>query len=257
MGTARDLHALRRRLRDFLDRDRSRRATTLNAVFKEHFLHFDRVAVVGGMVRDFARESAVTFHSDVDLVIEAPASDIARLGARLGAHPNRFGGYGWTAGGWKIDFWALETTWAARERHVAVTGIDDVIRCVFFDWDAVAYELKSRALICAPDYLGRIAGRSMDLTLKATPSVEGNLLRALRRITLWHITAGPALRCFVDDHLTEARFATISATERRLYARRVTEEYPSVEALRQRIDLPAGHGESMIRCPVQMQLPGL
>lgn len=258
MAAAHDLRGVRRRLSDFLEReDRSRRSVTLRRILKEQFLCFDRVAVVGGMVRDFARHGAAAFCSDVDLVIEAPVSDIARLAARVGAYPNRFGGYAWVAGGWKIDFWALETTWALREGHVDVSRIEDVTRCVFFDGDAIAYELRSRTLICAPDYLSRVVGHRMDLVLASTPSVEGNLLRSLRRIAFWQIAAGPALQRFIDDYLTEESFEKIAATERRLYTRRVTHEYPSVEAIRHRVNSIARHSETEIGAPIQMDLPGL
>lgn len=253
MARARSLRDLTRRMRDFVERDRSRRAATLSLTLREQFLHFDRVGIVGGMVRDFARESAAHFRSDVDLVIEAPATDVDRLAGRLGAQPNRFGGYGWSSGGWKIDFWALDTTWAAQQGHVSVSSLNDVTKCVFFDWDAVVYDLKVRKVICAPDYLDRIAQQRLDLTLPPTPSVEGNLLRALRRIIIWDVAPGTALRDFVHRHLTDERFAVIAASERRLYSRRVTQEYSSAAALRMRFD--AISIQSEMACQLSWDFP--
>ena len=84
-------------------------------------------------------------------------------------------------------FWALETTWAARHAGVSVTRLEDVIRCTFFDWDAVAYDLRARRLICSRDYLGRIRQGTLDINLRPTPSPEGNLLRWIRRLVVWRL----------------------------------------------------------------------
>ena len=71
-------------------------------------------AVMGGLVRDFARGGREAFASDVDIVIDARAGAVSDLAGRLSAQANRFGGFGCRVGPWRVDFWALETTWAVR-----------------------------------------------------------------------------------------------------------------------------------------------
>ncbi len=194
----------------------------LNLIFEEHFSSFDQIAVIGGLVRDFAREGRIAFRSDVDLVIEAPAIEVADLAVRLQAKPNRFGGYGVSMGSWKIDFWALETTWAARRGGVEISSLEDIIRCTFFDWDAVAYDLRKRRLMCDPTYLDRLRSKALDVNLLATPSVEGNLLRSMRRLMLWSLSPGPQLCRFIEEHLTDASLVSVKEIESRLYSNQVS-----------------------------------
>ena len=235
MPVAPDLSALKRRLDRYFWANRSGEMALLRQMLAAHFGAFDRVAVIGGLVRDFAREGRAGFRSDVDLVIEAPASRVAELAMTLGAAPNRFGGYGFRGGPWRIDFWALETTWAVRHAGVSVSRLEDIIRCTFFDWDAVAYDLRERRLICSRDYLDRIRRGTLDINLRPTPSPEGNLLRSMRRLVLWRLHTGPALRAFIDESLDDKTFRSIQAKERRLYTHSVTSAWEDVQAARQEL----------------------
>lgn len=233
MPVAPDLSALKRRLDRYFWANRSGEMALLRQLLTAHFGAFERAAVIGGLVRDFAREGRAGFRSDVDIVIEAPASRVADLAMKLGAAPNRFGGYGFRGGPWQIDFWALETTWAVRNAGVSVSRLEDIIRCTFFDWDAIAYDLRERRLICSRDYLDRIRRGTLDINLRPTPSPEGNLLRSMRRLVLWRLHTGPGLRAFIDETLDEKTFRSIQAKERRTYSRSVTAAWTDVEAARQ------------------------
>ena len=201
----------------------------LQATLAHHFRVFDRVAIVGGLVRDFAREGRSEFRSDVDLVIDAPAEDVAQLAKRLRATPNRFGGYGSKEGLWKIDFWALETTWARR--HVPLERLEDIVFCTFFDCDAVAYNLWDRKLICADGYLERLAQKVLDINLRPNPSPMGNLIRAIRRLVLWQVLPGPKLKKFIQQHLDDDALRLVQKTERKLFSHHVSTSWrKSIEA---------------------------
>jgi len=202
----------------------------LQATFAQHFRAFERVAVIGGLARDFAREGRSEFRSDVDLVIDAPAEEVARLAKRLRATPNRFGGYGCKEGTWKIDFWALETTWARQ--HVPVQKLEDIVSCTFFDWDAVAYDLWGRKLICAENYLERIRQRTLDINLRPNPSPMGNLVRAIRRLVLWQVLPGPKLINFIDEHLDEGALSFVQAKEKELFPHNVSARWRTAEEAR-------------------------
>lgn len=232
MPVAPDLSALKRRLDRYFWANRSAEMIFLQNLLSTHFGAFDRVAIIGGLVRDFAREGRAGFRSDIDLVIEAPAEEVTELANRLGAVPNRFGGYGFRGGPWPIDFWALQTTWAARHGGITLARLEDIIQCTFFDWDAVAYNLRTRRLICSRDYLDRIRQGALDINLRPTPSLQGNLLRAMRRLVLWQVQTGPALRAFIEENLDEEMFRSIQAIEIRLFPYSVTSAWESAEAAR-------------------------
>jgi hypothetical protein len=230
MSTAPNKTALKRRLDRYFWANETGEMVFLRQVLEDRFSPFDRVAVIGGLVRDFAREGRAGFRSDLDLVIDAPADRVAALAAELGATSNRFGGFGCKQGPWKIDFWALETTWARR--HVPVQRLEDIVACTFFDWDAIAYDLKGRRLICADNYLGRIRQRTLDINLLPNPSPMGNLVRAVRRLVLWKLQAGPLLQSFIGEHLDETALRFIHTKETELYASPVSTRWSTADEAR-------------------------
>ena len=232
MPVAPDIKSLKGRLDRFFWDNGSTEAVRLRTVLRKDFAGFPQMGVIGGLVRDFARAGRSAFKSDIDLVIAASPADVDRLASRLGARRNRFGGYGYRAEPWNVDFWALESTWAAAQGYVAVHELADVTRCVFFDWDAVVYDLGTRRVLCDRSYLDRIRHGRMEISLLENPGLMGNLLRATRRIIRWKLEPGPALRRFIDEHLTEDALDAMRASEHRKYADRVLDGYPDVAALR-------------------------
>ena len=232
MPVAPDVKSLKGRLDRFFWANRSTEAVRLRAVLREDFAGFPQMGVIGGLVRDFARGGRSAFKSDIDLVIAASPEEVDRLAGRLGARRNRFGGYGYRAEPWNVDFWALESTWAAAQGHVAVRVLADVTQCVFFDWDAIVYELGTRRVLCDRSYLERIRHGRMEISLGENPGVMGNLLRAIRRIIRWELEPGPALRRFIDEHLTEESLGAMRASERLKHADRVLDGYADAAALR-------------------------
>jgi len=160
------------------------------------------VAVVGGLVRDLAfygpSERPI---SDIDLVVRGSPSALAAFAERAGAVQNRFGGYGLKTAAFKADFWSLSSTWARREGHVSIKNPADLVRATFFDWDAIVYSVKSGKIDAINGYIGRLQRRVLDLNLEPNPSIEGNLVRALRRVMMWDVRTGPLLRTFIETWL--------------------------------------------------------
>ncbi|WP_223458512.1 MULTISPECIES: hypothetical protein [unclassified Pseudomonas] len=227
MPIAPNQSALKRRLDRYLWANRSGEMEALQAALESNFRAFDRVAVMGGLVRDFAREGRTGFRSDVDLVIDDSKEKVALLAEKLSATPNRFGGYGYKSGPWKIDFWALETTWA--QKHVPMQRLEDVLLGTFFDWDAVAYDLWERKLICHDDYLERIRAKTLEINLRPNPSPMGNLVRAIRRLVLWQVVPGEKLRCFIDEHLDESALRYLQQKEIELFPYCVSTRWKTAE----------------------------
>lgn len=233
MSVAPDLRSLKLRLDRYFGNDnKSQEMDCLRGIWKDHLDQFEKVGVIGGLVRDFARGGRSAFKSDLDLVIEASSAKVVRFAESVGASPNRFGGYGFVYGPWKIDFWALERTWAATNGHVQVSHLPDVIRCTFFDWDAVVYDIKQKKLSCDGDYLEKIRSSQLEINLRANPSELGNLLRAARRIIRWRLEPGPVLRNFIVERLNDQAFNRMRKEERQKFSFRVTDEYDDAKKLR-------------------------
>ena len=257
MSIAPDLRSLKRRLDRFVWENASTEAVLLRSILQEHFERFDRVGVIGGLVRDFARGGRSAFKSDLDLVIQGDRKDVTRLAQAVGAHANRFGGYGFTAGPWKIDFWALESTWAVAQGHVAVENLDDVVHCTFFDWDAIVYDLRSRRLSCDVAYLERLESRRLDISLRSNPGEIGNLLRAARRIIGWKLQAGPRLRVFIEERLDNAAFQSMISSEKRKYANNMLDTFMDASQLRAALlssRAPISEGNRQLGLPFDQQV---
>jgi len=252
MSVAPDVRSLKRRLDRFFWSNSSTETVLLRHLFKTHFDQFDGVGVIGGLVRDFARGGRSVFKSDIDLVVEGSAYEVALLADRVGATANRFGGFGFTAGPWKIDFWALEKTWAVAEGHVVVAELADVVQCTFFDWDAAIYDLRRKRVVCTDGYLDRIRGRRLEIALRSNPGELGNLLRAARRILGWGLRPGPELRRFIRERLDDDTFKALQATERRKHSDHLLKKFRDSRHLR--FHLLASH-RAEASDKLQMHLP--
>lgn len=231
MQPAETLPKLKRRIDDYL-RDDALPIRRLREILAKQFQPLGPVAIIGGLVRDIARRGKVGFRSDIDLVVDAAPEMVAALASTLGATPNRFGGFSSTHPHWKVDFWSLPNTWAAAVGLVQVESLADLVHTTFFDCDAICYEIGTRRLHALPGYLERIAERSIDVNLLPNPSIDGNLLRAARRILLWGFRPGPGLQSFITRELNEHSFARIVETEQSLYPNSVLGNFANASKLR-------------------------
>jgi hypothetical protein len=257
MGVASNIKDLKRRVDDYLWRDQSMPLKELRAIFSQHFSKLGQVSIIGGLVRDVARNGASNFRSDIDLVIDAPKEDISHWAKTVGARPNRFGGYAVRYSQWKVDFWALSETWAHKSGHVNVNSLDDLTKCTFFDWDAVVYDIATKSIHCRSDYLEIIRGGTIEINLEANPSLEGNLLRAVRRLLLWNIDSGPRLRSFILENLDDVQLHYIRTKEAQLYANPVVWHIKDLAHLRHQIESVANRLELDTSFSEQLLLPGI
>lgn len=227
MQVAPNKSALKKRLDRYFWENDSKAMEVLQNELRSHFYDFKRVAVMGGLVRDFARGGRLAFKSDVDLVIEGPKNSVETLALMLGATSNRYGGYGYMHKGWKIDFWALETTWARK--HIPIYELEDLLLSTFFDWDAAVYDLVNKKLICDDHYLEGIKNRKLDINLMENPSLDSNFIRAIRRLKLWGVSSGPTLKQFIDNYLTSQSLIKVKKKEKESYHYQVSALWNSVE----------------------------
>lgn len=198
---------------------------------------FGQFVVIGGVVRDLHFENARRFRSDVDFVC-APESivEFERFIVGLRAKKNRFGGYGILLEHGKIDIWPLERTWAATEGHISVRGLDDLLRCTFFDWDAVIYDPCQNRLNRIDGYFQRTAKRVLDVNLAENPNPAGNAVRALRYARRWNASFTPALALHVMRQINDEGWQKLMLIDRQSFA---TPLLPGIDAEGVEIELNA------------------
>lgn len=232
MTIAASLDHVKKRVDDYLWRAKAKPMQRLRGVLCEEFSKFENVAIIGGLVRDFAHFGRRGFSSDVDLVIAVDPVELDDFAIKIGATRNRFGGFGLTTEAWKIDFWALENTWTHKQGHVELRELADITKSTFFTCDAIAYNIHERVVYAEKSYLDQFFKRTIDINLKPNPSIEGNLIRAIRRIENWDFRAGTRLREFIEENLDESVFERIKKTEASLYPEPVISKFGSSDALR-------------------------
>lgn len=227
---------LLKRVRRLLDLDRER--TELRTQILPFLDSLGSVALIGGAIRDVARAGKRRFSSDYDFVIYG--SDRGRFIAQMEecrGIRNRFGGYALNRFSTKIDLWHIEDTWAHTAGHAYVSGPADLLRCTFFDWDSVVYDLASGRLIVGDDYFERLRLNIMDIRLEVNPNPIGSLVRALRRAALWHVRFGPRLTSFSQRLLNEVAWEQVVDLDMRAFALPVLYRVDR-ETLLRRLELP-------------------
>ena len=244
------------RIYDYLWRSDATPMVRLRDLLAEHFDGVGPAAIVGGLVRDLALKGTAGFRSDIDLVINAPSERVDRLAAGLAATPNRFGGYSAVTAHWKIDFWALSNTWAAAVGLVKVRSFADIVHTTFFDCDAICYETqRPRRMHALEGYLERLRVRRLEINLLPNPSIDGNLLRAARRLLLWGFQPGERLRAFIARELNEESYRRIVSVEGRLYQSPVLDTFGSARRLMKAL-LDGGEPSRFPAFGEQLGLPG-
>jgi predicted nucleotidyltransferase len=155
------------------------------------------VGIFGGMVRDMARSGSHAFASDIDLVVDGNADDLPNAFAKCRAERNRFGGYRLSGRHVKFDVWALQDTWAIRQRLVGASGLADLTKTTFFDWDAAVYIPTERILHCSIDYFDRINSGVVTINLEENPNPLGAMARTLRLLVDWEVGLSRRLADFL------------------------------------------------------------
>lgn len=194
------------------------------------------VSIVGGLVRDLAFYGADERPiSDIDFVVSGRPAAVDRFAKSLGAVPNRFGGYGVKGDGFKVDFWSISRTWAKAEKLVVLNKPADLIKSTFFDWDAVVYNITRDEISAIPGYLDRLNRRVLDINLWETPSVQGNLVRALRRLVMWDARPGRVLSRFLSLEWHNHSWSDITNAERGAFGTCYLNQFESIIDYRRKV----------------------
>lgn len=211
---AQSLSAISERVSRFISAD-SVRMKELRTDIIPQFSEIGHTFIIGGLVRDLAfYGSDERPLADIDFVITGNPTNLEQLANRLGASKNRFGGFSLKKRGYDIDFWSMHSTWAKQNRLVRVNKPADLTRATFFDWDAIIYGLSDKKVHALPGYIEKLNNRILDINLEKTPSVHGNLVRALRRLVMWDAKPGRKLRPFISKNLPENTWQSIIDAEK-------------------------------------------
>lgn len=194
---------------------------TLNSIFGDK----SKKIIIGGLVRDLARGGITNRQFDVDVVLDMSPEEVETIAYDSSAIPNRFGGFGTLKDGWKIDYWALSTTWAHRSGYSKLYFAVDIIDTTFFNVDAVAFDIKHRRVYMHDNYLDDLRDRLLEIELEPNPSIAGNLVRAVRRLKMWNYRCGPKLASFLKAHVNKDMFDHIVETELKLYGKSYADQY--------------------------------
>lgn len=228
IGVASSSGTLRKRLIRFLRLNEPETSTVL-----EFLRSLGSAALIGGAVRDVAREGCKAFSSDLDFVVYegSHAAFVAEMVRRHGV-PNKFGGYRVPGLGCSLDIWHIEDTWAKTSGHAEVSEVEDLLKCMPFDWDAVLFEINTRRLVMLPDYLERLREGTMELQFETNPNPVGLLVRALRRAVLWDLRFGPQLMSFVERMLSAVSWHDVTALDTKAFSTPVLMFHPPEILLR-------------------------
>ena len=180
----------------------------------EELRDLGRVVLIGGMLRDLAVLGNSDFRSDVDLVIAPRDREMfQRRVDSLDLSKNRFGGYSWPAGKWRIDVWVLRETWASVMGHVDVECFEDLVETTFFDFDAIIYKFESKELFCPTTYFERLKERVFGINLRSNPNPVGNAVRAFRHARRLGFKWSPELTKFVAQTVEDVGWVQLMRRE--------------------------------------------
>lgn len=142
------------------------------------------VYLFGGVLRDLALTGRKGFSSDVDLVVEGDWGHLVHYIRRFDAKLNKFGGYRLKVGGWPVDIWHAESTWAITRGFIAYRGISSLTDTTVLNWDAILMNWRTKTFVFREGYFEDIAFRRLDIVLEKNPNPLGMVVRVFRHLYL-------------------------------------------------------------------------
>lgn len=142
------------------------------------------VYLFGGVLRDLALLGKSGFNSDIDLVVDGDWTHFVPYLQYLKANKNKFGGYRLFVGGWPVDIWHANETWAIKQGLVAYKGIASLIKTTVLNWDAILMNWRTKSFIYDDAYLDQLNSRILDIVLEENPNPRGMAVRVFRHLSL-------------------------------------------------------------------------
>jgi hypothetical protein len=179
----------------------------------------------GGVLRDIVRPDSVTPSvRDVDVVVYR--SDIKRLESRWPEYiqgRNRFGGLRLNVSRVPIDIWAIEDTWAFRNKLVIPQSVYYLSRTTFLNIDGITADLSvdnaNGIKVLAKDFLFAFRHHILDITLNKNPFPTLVAIKALRAMHRYDLSIGYSLAVYLYDVLTRHKLTRLEKEQARHYRR--------------------------------------
>lgn len=156
--------------------------------------------IFGGMLREFGWGHARRFCSDIDLVSMATRSDIHAAIRRFSPTQNKFGGFRFVSGKRLFDIWALEDTWAFRQRLVSGSGFGALFDTTFFGVDAATFHLRTKEYVFSDAHLSGLRDKVLEINLRSNPSPQKMTRRAIRMAINGEVAIGHFLAAYIVEH---------------------------------------------------------
>lgn len=173
--------------------------------------------IFGGMLRDISLFGSESFTSDIDIVVNASRDALIDTLSNLAAidfHYNKFGGIRFSYQNIDFDIWSLTDTWAFKENLIPYENASSLLKTTLMSWDAVLYDLHTKALICSENYLDELFHRHLELVLDHNPNPSGSVSRILRTIFTKQVKSlGPQICSYLKKELSESNIDTLQSYE--------------------------------------------
>ena len=182
------------------------------------------IYLFGGIVRDLVFYYPSMFYSDIDVVVSGPIENVTPLLLMYGAKKNKFGGYRTFIGGWPMDVWAAEDTWAVKQGLVGYKGIGSLTETTILNWDAILMNWRTKGLIFQPNYFEMVGQRKLDILLKENPNPLGMLVRTLRQLILKRGEATPKAAEYLREATSIYTYQDVKEHERSSFHRPIIVE---------------------------------
>ncbi|MBE0658726.1 MAG: hypothetical protein IH602_13620 [Bryobacteraceae bacterium] len=164
-----------------------------------------RSVIFGGTLRDLMIRGSSEQPRDVDVVVDVPTIELlADLFQSSIRKRTRFGGLHLNVGGWPIDVWPLESTWAFRTGKVASATFESLPSTTFLNVEAVAAELWPRPgrarRIYDREFFNAVTSRTVEINFADNPFSELCVVRSLLTAARLDYALGPRLAEYIRVH---------------------------------------------------------
>lgn len=165
----------------------------LNCLCKE-----GELLLFGGAVRDFYENKYSLLPRDFDIVVNTDLTNLDHCFKDLQYKRNRYGGYKLNFGTVNFDIWTLSSTWAFREQIIENVSVKNLLKTVFFNFDAIVYNFESRTVYDGGYTKARENG-CLDIILEQNPHPELCVLRAFVFKKKYNISFGHRLQKYINE----------------------------------------------------------
>ena len=178
VSAAKDKSVLKKRLQRFFDPSSKRRAGL--CAFLDEISDKAHIYIYGGVIRDIALHGVESFNSDIDIVFTGNDSCLDAIWRKYSAQRNSFGGHRLSVGGWQVDIWKAEHTWAFQEGYRTYQSIESLLSTTITNWDAILYDWQAKRIISSDGYFKDLSNHYLDVVLTKNPNMLGMYVRIIR-----------------------------------------------------------------------------